>query len=111
MFCQSRSLLGFEKKTLQSRAMSGSATPDTPRTSVQEGLQFFHLALTDETNVKRTDILISERAGELYSEVRDRHETAHQLIEVIKANTISIILDGERVRESRRRGRAIASVR
>src|SRR3546814_12332179 len=72
MFCQSRSLLGFEKKTFQSRAMSGSATPDTPRTSVQEGLQFFHLALTDETNLKRTDLLISERAGELYREVRDR---------------------------------------
>ena len=111
LFAHSLSLLGFERKSFQSRAVSGAERPDTPRTSKQDGLSFFHLAISDESNLQRTDLLISERAGEVYREVRDRPAEATSLVEVRKARTVAFILDGERIADARRRAEAIASVR
>jgi len=110
LFTHSLSLLGFERKTFQSRAESGAEYPDTPRTSKQDGLGFFHLAVSSE-HARRTDLLISERAGETYRDVRDRPAGALDLIEVRKAKAIVFILDGERVVDPLRRAEAIASVR
>lgn len=111
LFCNSLSLLGFERKSFQSRAISGAERPDTPRTSAQDGLQFFHLAVSDPNDLKRTDLLISERAGEAYRNVRDRPTFAVDLIEVRKADTVAFIIDGERVADDFRRAEAFASVR
>jgi hypothetical protein len=110
LFTHSLSLLGLERKTFQSRAESGAESPDTPRTSKQDGLGFFHLAVSND-QAQRTDLLISERAGETYRDVRDRPAEALDLIEVRKAKTIVFILDGERVADPLRRAEAIASVR
>ena len=102
--------MGFEQKTFQSRAGNGGEKPDTPRTSKGDGLKFFHLAVSDERSL-RTDLLISERAGETYREVRDRPAGARDIVEVCKARTVAFILDGERVADPLRRAEAIASVR
>lgn len=110
-FCHSLSLLGFERKCFQSRADSGARYPDTPRTSAQDGLSFFHLALAKEDGLDRRDLLISERAGEVYREVRDMPSRASDLVEINKANTIAFIVDGERVADSRMRTEVFASVR
>jgi hypothetical protein len=110
-FAHSLSLLGFERKSFQSRAESGEEIPDTPRTSKQDGLSFFHLALADAAESRRTDLLVSERAGEVYREVRDRPAGAPDLIEVRKARIVSFVVDGERVADHRRRAEALASVR
>lgn len=111
LFADSLSLLGFERKSFQSRAVSGAAQPNTPRTSAQEGLLFFHLAVSNDDTLKRTDLLISERAGELYREVRDRPDRAAELIEVVKSDFLVFIIDGERVADDLRRAEAFASVR
>lgn len=111
LFTQSWSLQGFEKKSFQSRAEYGLSHPDTPRTSAQDGLAFFHIAVSDEASLERTDLLISERAGETYREVRDRPDRAATLIEVRKATVIVLIVDGERVAEARMRAGVFASVR
>ncbi|MDE9475140.1 hypothetical protein KKJ12_20110 [Xenorhabdus bovienii] len=110
-FCHSLSLLGFEKKSFQSRAESGALFPDTPRTSAQDGLRFFHLALSNESDFQRRDLLISERAGEVYREVRDRPDRAVEMIEIRKATAIAFIIDGERVAAVRKRAEVFASVR
>lgn len=110
-FCHSLSLLGFERKSFQSRADSGAKFPDTPRTSAQDGLSFFHLALAKDGGLDRRDLLISERAGEVYREVRDMPSRASDLVEINKANTIAFIVDGERVADSRKRAEVFASVR
>lgn len=110
MYCHSLSVLGFERKTFQSRAESGADKPDTPRTSTQDGLRFFHLAVSDE-QLERVDLLISERAGEAYREVRDRPSGAQDIVEVCKARVVVFVLDGERVADPLRRAEAIASVR
>lgn len=109
-YTQSLSTLGFELKSFQSRADSGAEVPDTPRTSKQDGLKFFHLALSSE-KLPRTDLLISERAGETYRDVRDHPALAPSIIEVRKAAKVIFILDGERVADPLRRTEAIASVR
>lgn len=111
-FSHSLSLLGFEKKCFQSRAGSGAERPDTPRTSAQEGLSFFHLQLADPTRLEnKTDLLISERAGESYRDVRERPQLAEQLLEIQKAAVIVLIIDGERVANARQRAGVFASVR
>ena len=111
LFRHSLSLMGFERKSFQSRAESGAPLPDTPRTSNREGLSFFHLGLADARDLRRTDLLLSERAGEVYREVRDRPAGAGGLIEVRRAHTVVLIVDGERVADDRRRAEAFASVR
>lgn len=110
-FAHSLSLLGFERKSFQSRAESGAETPDTPRTSAQDGLRFFHLGLADVADLRRTDLLISERAGEVYRAIRDAPARAHELIEVRRASSVALVIDGERVANNRRRSEVFASVR
>ncbi|MEQ9864644.1 TRAFAC clade GTPase domain-containing protein [Pectobacterium aroidearum] len=111
VFCHSLSLMGFEKKCFQSRADSGGLRPETPRTSAQDGLSFFHLALANESDMKRRDLLISERAGEIYRDIRDRPERAAEMDELRKASSVVFIVDGERVASERKRAEAFASVR
>lgn len=112
LFCDSWSLSGFEMKSFQSRAESGADIPDTPRTSAQDGLRFFHLAVSDAAKLdERTDLLISERAGETYREIRDNPEQASEMIELRKAAVIAFIVDGERVADPRKRAEVFASVR
>lgn len=111
LFCHSLSLRGFEKKCFQSRAESGALHPDTPRTSAQDGLSFFHLALSNASDLKRQDLLISERAGEIYREIRDKPQRATGMVEIRKASFIVLIIDGERVAAARKRHEVFASVR
>lgn len=111
MFSHSLSLLGFEMKSFESRAESGGTVPDTPRTSKQDGLLFFHLAVGGVANGWRTDLLVSERAGEAYREVRDAPAAALDLIEVRRARTVAFVVDGERLADGRRRAEALSSVR
>jgi len=111
LFCHSLSLMGFEKKCFQSRAISGGVCPETPRTSAQEGLSFFHLAVAEESDLKRRDLLISERAGEVYREIRDHPEDAASMVELGKALSVVFIIDGERIACPRQRPEACASVR
>jgi hypothetical protein len=110
LFSHSLSLLGFEQKSFQSRAESGVSRPDTQRTSARDGLRFFHLGLSEARSLGRTDLLISERAGEVYRDMRDRPALGPQLEEVVKARTVVFILDGERVSQARRRAEAFASI-
>lgn len=111
LFAHSLSLFGFERKSFQSRAESGAEMPDTPRTSKQDGLRMFHLAVADEGDLRRTDLLVSERAGEVYREIRDQPARAAELLEVRKAATVALVIDGQRVLDNRRRPEVFASVR
>lgn len=111
LFCESKSLLGFERKSFAGRAASGGEVPDTQRTSRQEGLQFFHLALAANEHLARTDLLISERAGEIYRDVREKPSLGRGFIEVARADCVAFLLDGGRIAQGRLRAEAIASVR
>jgi Double-GTPase 2 len=111
LFSYSQTLLGFEKKSHPSRADSRADKPDTTRTSRQDGLRFFHLGLVSQTNQRRADLLITERAGEAYRDARDRPAETKTLLELAKARTVVFILDGERVVDDKTRAEAFASIR
>jgi hypothetical protein len=111
LFSNSQTLLGFEKKSYPSRADSRAEKPDTARTSMQDGLRFFHLGLVSRSDRHRSDLLISERAGEAYRNARDRPAESKSLLELSKARTIVFILDGERVVNNKTRAEAFASIR
>ncbi|MCF5653112.1 hypothetical protein GIV49_26700 [Pseudomonas syringae] len=111
-FSGSWSLSGFEMKNFQSRAESGAERPDTPRTSARDGLRFFHLAVADLENLQsRTDLLISERAGETYRDVRDIPARATEMLELQLAKAIAFVVDGERILNDRKRTEVFASAR
>ena len=106
-----RFLRGPFAQVLFTHSLSGAELPNTPRTSKQDGLRMFHLAVTGEVDLRRTDLLISERAGEVYREIRDQPARAGELLEVKKAAAVALIIDGQRVLDSRRRAEVFASVR
>lgn len=111
-FVHSKTLIGFEKRCHHSRLASGRAIPDTPRTSISDGLNFFHIAIVNKTNQhKRIDLMISDRAGEVYQAARINTTKITELIEVNKANFIVILLDGERLADPLKRSNAMQAVR
>lgn len=109
-FAHSRTLLGFERKGFLARLKSGGPKADTERTSKAEGLKFFHLGLVSEHGA-RTDLLISERAGESYREARSDPTKSRDFVELAKARTLVFVLDGERVALDKTRNEAFAAVR
>jgi len=111
LFCYSQTLLGFERKSYPSRADSRLDKPDTARTSTRDGLRFFHLGLVSSSNRRRADLLITERAGEVYRDARDRPAESKTLLELLKARTVVFVLDGERVANDKTRAEAFASIR
>lgn len=98
LFALSRTLTGFEQRLFTSRLASGRTKPATPRTSAQDPLNFFHLAVArDNDPSAHINLLLSERAGELYRLVRDNPAKAHELPEITKADHIVVVIDGRRL--------------
>ena len=95
-FVASTTLNAFEKLAHLSRAISGAQTPDTVRTFVSEGLQYYHLALANG-HQQRMDLFMSDRAGETYRSAMDRPDEFNQLSELSVARIITILIDGARL--------------
>jgi GTP-binding protein EngB required for normal cell division len=95
-FVGSLTLGGFEKLAHLSRAASGAQTPDTERTFVSEGLQYYHLALANQSQ-HRMDLFISDRAGETYRSGMDRPNEFRQLPELSIARVVTVLVDGARL--------------
>ena len=111
-FAESRTLVGLERRSHYSRIDSGSAVPDTAHTSIQEGLQFLHLAVTDtEAGHLRHDLMFADRAGETYKNVRIKPAQAKELTEVISAHRVILLVDGGRVAKPTERAGALQAVR
>ncbi len=91
-FVASETLVEFEIKTYYSRAESGLEHPSMPRTSRQDGLLYYHLAVSKDG--KRNDLLFSDRAGEVYKEARDNSDEVKSLSEVPQADHVLLLADG-----------------
>lgn len=112
LFAGSRTLIALEKRSHLARVESGLSQPDTPHTSISEGLRFFHFAVATAIRVDtRTDLMLSDRAGEAYSRARGNSELVAELIEVIQADRLVLLLDGARVADPIERAGAMQSVR
>lgn len=96
-FAGSRSLVALERESHLARVESGRLSPDTLRTSRSEGLRFFHLAVVAADSRRHENLLLSDRAGEVYKEARGNSEVAADLLEVSKADVVCLLLDGARL--------------
>jgi hypothetical protein len=112
LFAGSKTLVGLEKRSHYSRADSGRTHADTPRTSISEGLRFFHLAVVSRSDsAQRSNLMLSDRAGESYAEARSNSEAVPELVEVVKADCLVLLLDGARVADPVLRAGAMQVVR
>ena len=111
-FAGSRTLVALERRAHHSRVDSGRDTPETARTSHLEGLRYFHLAVAPAGQPEnRTDLLLSDRSGEVYRSARDNSRLVETLLEIPQADRIVLLLDGGRVANPVERNGAIQSVR
>ena len=111
-FAGSRTLVAFERRLHHARVDSGRATPETARTSYLDGLRYFHFAVAPDGHPrKRTDLLLSDRSGEIYRSARDNSSVVATLSEIPQADRIVLLLDGNRVANPIERSGAIQSLR
>jgi hypothetical protein len=106
-----RTITGFERRAHLERLDSGRGTPDTQHTSIAEGLQYFHFPLVHVETGGRYELLVSDRAGELYKDARGNSTLVKELIEVPQADFVVILLDGARLASPILRAGAFFAVR
>ncbi|PDT81354.1 hypothetical protein [Sinorhizobium sp. BJ1] len=105
-FARSRTLVALERRAHYSRVESGRATPDTPRTSILEDLHYFHLGLVGDDGPP-TDVLISDRAGEVYRDARSDTRLVETLSELYQADRLVVLIDGRRANDPMERANAL----
>jgi GTP-binding protein EngB required for normal cell division len=111
-FVSSRTLVALEKRIYPCRVESGRYVPDTPRTSISDGLRYFHLAVAPTGSPdQRIDLMISDRAGETYRVAKSDTKSIADLTEIPRADTLVLLLDGDRVADPAERAGAIQGAR
>src|SRR5260370_762193 len=112
MFAGSTTLVGLEKRSHEARVDSGRTRPDTRHTSLSEGLTFLHFGIAAAATLEpRVDLMLSDRAGELYRNARSDSNLVPELVELVKADRIVLLLDGGRITNPIERAGALQSVR
>lgn len=108
-FAGSRSLLGFEKICHANRLASNGTRPVTERTIPTDETSYYHLALRKTTdNLHRQNVLLSALSGELYRWARNSREECEKLTFLHRANTIVVLVDGEKLASPEQRENARA---
>jgi hypothetical protein len=111
-FTGSRTIVALERRCHHARVDSGRTTPETARTSHHDGLRYFHFAVAPNGYPrKRTDLLLSDRSGEVYRSARNNSTIVGMLSEIPQADRIVLLLDGRRAANPIERAGALQSVR
>ena len=101
-FASSLTLHSFERVCHDARAASRRAMPHTERTNRGE-VRFYHLELADQAAESRHAMLLADRSGEEYSETRDDPDSAAAFYELIRADTITMLVDGAKLLDNGQR--------
>lgn len=96
-FASSSTLHAFEQACHYARCTSERTTPDSERTTLGEGIKFYHLGVRGQSVPDGMALIIGDRAGETYREATDNLDEAYEFCEVNRADTITILVDGERL--------------
>jgi len=94
-FARSQTLHAFEEACHKARAASRRIEPGIPRTPVG-GLAFYHLQIASGPGTC-LDLLLADRAGEDYRAVADDPAGCKAFVEIQRADTISVLVDGARL--------------
>jgi hypothetical protein len=101
----------LERRSHHARIESGRVTPETTRTTIGDGLRYFHLAVARDGHGPRVDLLLSDRAGEVYRQARDDSSVVSTLEEIPRSDRLILLLDGARIADPFERNGALHSVR
>lgn len=108
-FAWSHSFIGFEKICHLNRLASGGHHPDTQRTIPSEERSYYHFAYRRaQDDVRRRHVLLSAMSGEFFRLAMDTREDAERLTYLRRADTIVILVDGQRLADLGRRASAQA---
>jgi molybdopterin-guanine dinucleotide biosynthesis protein len=95
-FAESTTLQALELASHHSRIASGRVEPDSERTPFGKP-GFYHLDLRVNGAAEITTMLLGDRAGEEYRTAADDLDVATEFEELGRADTISLLVDGERL--------------
>ena len=91
------------------RLASGGLQPDTQRTGLTRRGQYYHLALRGSgPGATRRSVLLSAMSGELFRMAKDSREEAERLTFLHRADTLVVLVDGERIATTKHRTSAQA---
>jgi hypothetical protein len=104
-FAWSETLVGFEEKCFDSRVRSERKTPDTPHTSLQQGLEFFHLRLRKTPSNPFRELLFADLSGELYERaIKNASELREKEFEILpRCDYFLLLLDGQKLLDTGQR--------
>lgn len=96
VFARSRTLHALELACHDARAASLRGVPHSPHTPHGEA-RFYHLEVRVDGAPEDIALLIGDRAGEEYREATDTPVVAQTYLEVRRADTIILLVDGRRL--------------
>ena len=98
-FSGSETLVAFEQICHDARSVSRRNKPHTVRTPVGE-VTFFHLEIA--CGDQPISVLLADRSGEEYLSATDNIVVVEEFVEILRADSISILVDGEKLLNSAR---------
>ena len=106
-FAGSRSLVAFEEACHMVRAASNGTTPTVNRTPIQSEPMFYHLCISvDDKHI--SEVLLADRSGETYEQVKDAPGSINDFLELKRANIINVLVDGDKLCNPIQRARVIS---
>lgn len=109
IFAGSSTLHALEEVCHDARAASLRNVAHSERTKRGE-VKFFHLDLYAPGQLGNLSLLIGDRSGEDYEEVADQIVNAAPMLELQRAGTVTILIDGSRLCDAVSRHDAINSI-
>ena len=95
-FARSRTLHAFERACHDARSASRREHPSTNRTA-RGDVRFYHLGIAGEAAAGEVALLLGDRSGEEYEELTNEISSAADFCELRRADSLSILVDGERL--------------
>lgn len=95
-FRRSQTLHAFEQTCHDARAASRRGEPHMHRTPIQQ-LRFYHIEVASQCPGEHLELLFADRAGEGYRSAIDDIAVVTEFYEVSRADTITVLVDGQRL--------------
>jgi hypothetical protein len=112
LFCGSRTLRAFERRSFLQRAESGLKTPDTERTRLAVGqLALLHLELQAKGSGERVGLLATDLAGEAFRFIRNDPRECERYPVLGRIDCVTLLLDCERLIDRNERHGHVNSTR
>lgn len=105
LFCGSRTLRAFDRRSFLQRAEAGLKLPDMERTRLPAGqLALLHLELQSKGSGERAALLMTDLAGEAFKLIRNNPEECKRYPVLSRVDCVLLLLDAERLGTEQRHG-------